>query len=100
MEKGIYKQESFNQTIFCFEIIGTNNIRVWREDKKGNVDHWWDMNITPDRAEKLIADYNSAEPSERYSKENIKGTLDTLEKWQLINAIEYFANTRRRKDWA
>lgn len=103
LEKKVYKFDSFNQTLFCFEIKSDDCIRVWREDKDGTVDKWWNQWLSPEKCEWLIRDWNNGKIpkwSEEWYETNIEkqaryevhiNNLRQLNMKNFIEVLEYYA---------
>ena len=70
IKPGIYKHESFNQRMFCYEVIHPDTIRTWHEDMEGNHDtsnnNWWDLDITPQKFHWLVDQWNEGNVAKVY----------------------------------
>lgn len=102
-----YKLESFNQTLFCFEITLPDYIKVWREDFDGKVDDWWTMNITPERFHWLVDEWNNGNIAKYYPhwwqeidtrKKHITNLIQ-LDLSEFEEALDYFASILPHKEW-
>lgn len=58
IKMGVYKEPSFNQTTFCYEITPPDTIRIWRENPNGEIDEWWTQTISPKKFHWLVDEYN------------------------------------------
>ena len=70
IKAGIYRHESFNQRIFCYEVLPPDTIRTWHEDMEGNHDtqdnNWWDLDITPQKFHWLVDQWNEGNVAKVY----------------------------------
>ena len=107
MKMGTYKTESFNQTLFCYEINPPDHIKIWREDKEGNVDHWWDQEITPLKFHWLVDEWNKGRIAATYPHwwENVDtrpkhiNSLLQLSESEFLEALNYAAYILPHYKW-
>ena len=108
IKAGTYKDPSFNQTMFCFEISPPDYIKVWREDMNGNEDdEWWRQNITPKKFHWLVDEWNKGNIAKVYPrwwetvdtrKHHINSLLQ-LDYDELIEVINYYAYMVPQAKW-
>lgn len=107
IKPGLHKHESFNQTMFCFEVNPPDNIKIWREDMDGNVDHWWDQEITPVKYHWLVSKWNDGTIRKEYPRwwENIDtrpdhiNNLIQLDMESFCEVLNYYAFITPHKEW-
>lgn len=68
MLMGTYKEPSFNQTMFCYDIQPPDRIDIWREDSDGKRDEWWDIEITSTKFHWLVNEWNNGHVQKIYEK--------------------------------
>lgn len=108
IKAGVYKHESFNQTMFCYEISPPDYIRIWREDMKGNEDDtWWRLNISPQRFHWLVDEWNNGNIAKEYPhwweqidtrQKHINSLLQLSEK-ELEEVFNYVALILPHREW-
>lgn len=111
IKPGIYKFESTNQRMFCYEINPPDIIKTWFEDKEGNHDteddNWWDMDILPRRFHWLVDEWNNGNIKRYYPhwwkkvdtrKEHINNLLQ-LSHEELHEVMNYAASVFPHKEW-
>ena len=99
MLMGVYKEPSFNQTMFCYDIQPPDRIDIWREDSNGKRDEWWDLEITPAKFHWLVNEWNNGHIRKVYPrwwekvdtrKEHINSLLQ-LNHEELMEVFNYAA---------
>lgn len=107
IRQGIYKEPSFNQTMFCYEINPPDYIKIWREDIDGNIDDWWTQNINPKMFHWLVDEWNRGDIRETYPhwwekvdtrKEHINSLLQ-LNHEELMEVFNYYAYVTPQSKW-
>lgn len=107
IKAGVYRSLNFNQTIFCFEISPPDYIKTWLEDSEGNVDHWFDMDITPQKFHWLVDEWNSGQIAKVYphwwekvdTRKNHINSLLQLNHEELTEVFNYIAAVLPHYRW-
>ena len=67
MLRGIYKEPSYNQRTFCMDVQPPDYIKTWFEEPNGEPqDHWWDVEITPQKFHWLVGEWNNGNIAKVY----------------------------------
>lgn len=67
IKAGIYKEPSFNKRTFCVEVIPPDYIKVWYIEADGaEQEHWWDIDITPQKFHWLVDEWNNGNIAKVY----------------------------------
>lgn len=109
IKPGVYKELSFNQTFFCFEINPPDYITVWREDANGKEtdNGWWRMEITSKKFHWLVDQWNNGNIKKVYPhwweqpdsrKEHINNLLQ-LNHEELTEVFNYYAYVIPQREW-
>lgn len=109
IKAGIYKEESTNQTMFCYEICPPDYIKVWKEDKEGSEcdDGWWRCEITPQKFHWLVDEWNNGHIAKVYPhwwedtdiRQTHINSLLQLSHDELMDAFNYFAYVLPHYRW-